>query len=102
MENGKQMCTNSCNPKGNSRLIDQFFLEIFATNYFIYATLASYIGTQIIPDIGIENFTTSGASQAGSELKSATSTLLAVIVPLSVILLIIAIFIVHGDDCGDH
>ena len=50
--------------------------------------------TQIIPGVGAGTFTTSSASQAGSELRgkrNATSTLLAIIVPLSVILLIIIV-----------
>ena len=55
------------------------------------------LGTQIIPDVGTESFITSSASQAGSELsgkRNATSTLLAIIVPLSVILLIIIVITV--------
>ena len=55
------------------------------------------LGTQIIPGVGAGTFTTSSASQAGSELRgeeNATLTLLAIIVPVSVILLIIIVVIV--------
>ena len=56
------------------------------------------LGTQIVPaDVGTGSFTTSSASQAGSEpsgKRNATITLLTIIVPLSVILLIMVFIVV--------